>query len=180
NGELPVLALHGWLDNAASFDRLAPLLRGADVVALDLAGHGHSYHRTPQAAYNIWEDLPDILRAADRLGWQRFHVVGHSRGAMIGGLLTAAMPERVLSTTLLDGVLPEPVPISQTFAQLASFLREHLAAADKPRVRYASFARALEVRARVSDMQPETARPIVERGLKQVGDGWEWRADPRL
>ena len=39
------LALHGWADNAASFDRLSPLLlrEGAAscVVCIDAAGHGH-------------------------------------------------------------------------------------------------------------------------------------------
>jgi pimeloyl-ACP methyl ester carboxylesterase len=180
NGDLPVLALHGWLDNAASFDRIAPLLHGADVVALDLAGHGHSYHRTPQAAYNIWDDLPDILRAADRLGWRQFHLLGHSRGAIITSLLTATLPERVLSAALLDGLGPDAVPYEETFAQLARFLREHLAIHDRPRVRYPTLERALQVRSRVSGMRAETALPIVERGLQQIDDGWYWRADPRL
>ena len=36
---LPVIALHGWLDNANSFARLAPQLKGLRIVALDLAGH---------------------------------------------------------------------------------------------------------------------------------------------
>ncbi len=35
---LPVIALHGWLDNANSFARLAPQLKGLRLVALDLAG----------------------------------------------------------------------------------------------------------------------------------------------
>ena len=47
----PVLALHGWLDNAASFARLAPKLQGLRIVALDFAGHGHSDHRAAGAGY---------------------------------------------------------------------------------------------------------------------------------
>ena len=31
---LPVIALHGWLDNANSFARLAPKLKGLRIVAL--------------------------------------------------------------------------------------------------------------------------------------------------
>ena len=42
---LRALCLHGWLDNAASFIPLAPLLKPLDLVALDMAGHGHSQHR---------------------------------------------------------------------------------------------------------------------------------------
>jgi pimeloyl-ACP methyl ester carboxylesterase len=180
NGPLPVLALHGWLDNAASFDVLAPKLRNADVVALDLAGHGHSYHRTLQAAYNIWDDLPDILRAADRLGWSQFHLLGHSRGAIIAALLTATLPERVISTALLDGYRPEPVPSADFFRQLALHLRQHVGRENRSAARYETKSRALIVRARVSGMREDSARLIVERGLQQVDGGWLWRADPRL
>jgi alpha-beta hydrolase superfamily lysophospholipase len=39
-----VIAIHGWLDNAASFDRIAPAFakHGYYFVALDLQGHGLS------------------------------------------------------------------------------------------------------------------------------------------
>jgi len=48
-----LLALHGWLDNAASFDRLAPLLcEHFHIVALDLPGHGRSGHRPPGTWYH--------------------------------------------------------------------------------------------------------------------------------
>lgn len=41
----PLLMLHGWLDNAASFALLAPLMKGYYVVAIDLTGHGKSDRR---------------------------------------------------------------------------------------------------------------------------------------
>jgi len=54
----PLLALHGWLDNAASFERLAPLLcEHFHIVAIDLAGHGRSQHR-PAGLWYHYIDYP--------------------------------------------------------------------------------------------------------------------------
>ena len=45
------LALHGWLDNAGSFDTLAPQLVSAcprhALLCLDYPGHGRSSHLPP-------------------------------------------------------------------------------------------------------------------------------------
>ncbi|MFY0450190.1 alpha/beta hydrolase, partial [Xanthomonas codiaei] len=43
-GPRRILALHGWLDNAASFVPLSAHLQAPDLdlVLLDLPGHGHS------------------------------------------------------------------------------------------------------------------------------------------
>ncbi len=72
----PVIALHGWLDNAATFSRLAPRLQGLRIVALDLPGHGHSDHRPAGAGYNIWDYAHDVLQVAEQFGWQRFPCSG--------------------------------------------------------------------------------------------------------
>ena len=64
----PVLALHGWLDNAASFARLAPRLAGLRIVALDFAGHGHSEHRPAGAGYALWDYAYDVLQVAEQFG----------------------------------------------------------------------------------------------------------------
>ena len=63
-----VLALHGWLDNAASFLPMAPYLRDFDLVALDLPGHGRSMHLPPGADYSFPGAIANVLDAADALG----------------------------------------------------------------------------------------------------------------
>lgn len=175
-----VIALHGWLDNAASFVRLAPMLEDCHVVALDLAGHGHSYHRQLPAAYNLWDDLLDILAAADHLGWRQFHLLGHSRGAMISLLLAAAMPERIQSLVLVDGLLPAPVTHTDTAAQLASFLNDSRQSRGRSPRGYESVEKAVEVRCRAVNMLEQCARPIVERALQLREGRYYWRSDARL
>src|SRR5688500_18042292 len=81
-----VLALHGWLDNAASFVPLAPYLDDVDLVAIDLPGHGRSAHLPPGADYSFAGALHSVLDAADALGWDTFALLGHSMGAGIGSL----------------------------------------------------------------------------------------------
>ena len=102
---VPVIALHGWLDNANSFARLAPKLTGLRIVALDLAGHGHSAHRPPGASYSLWDYAFDVLCVAEQLGWQRFALLGHSLGAIISVVIAGSFPERVTRMALVVSVI---------------------------------------------------------------------------
>jgi pimeloyl-ACP methyl ester carboxylesterase len=180
DGEHKVIALHGWLDNAASFDRLAPLLYNCHLVALDAPGHGLSDHKSPQATYNIWDDLLDILAVADQLNWHDFTLVGHSRGAIISVLLAAAAPARIKSLVLLDGIWAQGVKIEDTAKQLAQFIEGNRAAKVKKGPVYRTVEAAVDMRSQASSMCSESARLIVERGLKLVDGGFTWRTDPRL
>ncbi len=179
-GAHQVLAIHGWLDNAGSFARLAPLLRSCRVVAPDLAGHALSEDRPPQAGYNIWDDLPDLLALADELGWERFSLLGHSRGAAVASLLAATSPGRVDALLLLDNFLPATEEPENVIRQLGAYLRECLTPPPLARSS-ANFDAALAHRVRKSGCSLETARLLAARGLRQNADGrWQWRHDPRV
>jgi pimeloyl-ACP methyl ester carboxylesterase len=179
-GSIKVLALHGWLDNAASFDVLAPLLVDCHVIALDLPGQGLSAHKSPQASYNIWDDLLDILAVADALEWPRFHLLGHSRGAIISMLLGATSADRVQSMLLLDGIWPMSVKIEDSAKQLASFIQQNRTLSEKKLPSYRSIEAAIKARCKSARMSELAARPIVERGLEHRGDRYCWTSDPRL
>lgn len=179
-GSIKVLALHGWLDNAASFDVLAPSLDDCHVIALDLPGQGLSAHKSPQASYNIWDDLLDILAVADALEWPRFHLLGHSRGAIISMLLGATSADRVQSMLLLDGIWPMSVKIEDSARQLTSFIQQNRTLSEKKLPRYSSVEAAIRARCKSARMSELAARPIVERGLELRGDSYCWLSDPRL
>lgn len=178
--EIKVIASHGWLDNAASFDILAPLLKHCHIMALDMPGHGLSDHKSPQASYNIWDDLLDILAIADELGWDTFNLLGHSRGAMISMLLAASMPQRINALLMLDAVLPLPVNVTDTAQQLNQFLVERRQALHKKLPGYSSIDEAVQARCKVVNMNPAIARLIVERGLEAKGARYFWTTDTRL
>ncbi|HSX87594.1 MAG TPA: alpha/beta hydrolase [Pseudomonas sp.] len=177
----PVIALHGWLDNAASFARLAPKLPGLRIVALDFAGHGHSDHRPPGGSYAIWDYAHDVLQVAEQFGWQRFSLLGHSMGAIVSVLLAGAMPERVKRLALIDGLIPYTGEADSAPQKLGEALRAQLALAGKSKPVYAEFSRAVEARMRgVGAVSREAAELLAQRGLMPVPGGYTWRTDSRL
>lgn len=180
NGQ-PVIALHGWLDNAATFSRLAPLLDGLRIVALDLPGHGHSDHRPFGSAYNIWDYAHDVLQTAEQFGWRRFSLLGHSMGAIVAVLLAGAMPERVERLALIDGVIPFTGEAAGAPQKLGESLRALLTVEDKRKPVYATFEQAVAARMKgVGAVSWEAAELLAQRGLMPVPGGYTWRTDARL
>jgi pimeloyl-ACP methyl ester carboxylesterase len=178
-----LLALHGWLDNAASFEPLFPHLAGFDLVALDLPGHGASSHREAGYDYVYVDWLHDVLDAMDALGWERTHLLGHSMGATIASTLAAAAPERVQRLALVEGL----GPLGGSAESAGTRLREAVAArraldarrVEGPRV-IPTLAAAVTARLMATPMRAEDAERIVRRNLREVDGGFAWRSDPRL
>ena len=175
----PLLALHGWLDNAASFSVLAPLLTSHHVVAIDLTGHGRSSRRSDDATYQIWDDLPEIMGAIEQLGWQAFDLMGHSRGAIIGTILASAIPERVNHLVLLDAVTPQAIPEEDFPKQMARFLKDKPRRLNKPGRVYATAKEAIAARTK-NGLSDPAAQALASRGLAEHSQGMRWASDPRL
>ena len=89
-----LLALHGWLDNAATYDLIAPHLADYRVIALDFAGHGYSDHLPEGMRYHMLDNVDDVVGVADALGLESFVLMGHSMGAGISSLLAGAFPDK--------------------------------------------------------------------------------------
>ncbi|HEY5791406.1 MAG TPA: alpha/beta hydrolase [Gammaproteobacteria bacterium] len=179
-GPQRLLALHGWLDNAASFTALAPLLDGCEVVALDLPGHGHSEHRPPGVPYHFVDFVPDVLAAADALGWQRFALLGHSLGAGIASYVAVVAPQRVCALALVEGLGPHSGEPQEEPGRLATALRQMARLPWREPPLHADHASAIAARQRADGLGAAAARVLVERALHAVDGGWTWRSDPRL
>ncbi len=186
-GQPPVLALHGWLDNAASFVPLAAHLRGIELVAIDLPGHGRSAHLAPGADYSFAAAVHCVLDVADALGWERFALLGHSMGAGISSLVAAACPQRVRRLVAIEALGALPDTVENTVPRLRDAVAAGRGLRDKRLRVFSDLDTPVRARtmARTGAMDEASARLLVERGVRQVrlddgGSGWEWSSDPRL
>lgn len=103
----PIVALHGWMDNAATFDRMAPLISGHPFVAMDLPGHGFSDPRPPGFRYHNADYFDDVLAVLDALyPHQKVILLGHSLGAGIQMMLAGLLPDRVQALVMIEGLGP--------------------------------------------------------------------------
>lgn len=176
----PLLALHGWLDNAGSFATLAPLLASRHrVIALDLPGHGHSDHLPAGASYHYIDHVRATLATLDALELPRCRLLGHSLGAGIASLVAAAAPARIERLHLIEGLGPLGDDGSHTLQRYRDALAAPPVNGKALRV-FRDIEQAASARAMASGLDAGLARPIIERGLRQVDGGWQWRSDPRL
>lgn len=179
---IPILALHGWLDNAASFD---PMLRHFDlaryqVVALDLPGHGWSQHRPAGEGYHLLEYLVDIIQVLDLLEWRQCILLGHSLGGGLAMLMASVYPERVQGLLLIDALGPLAAQESETPAQLRRAL-DRYRQGSAPMKPYGRLEDAVAARSRGDHALSEaSAELIVGRNLREEDGSWLWRTDPRL
>jgi pimeloyl-ACP methyl ester carboxylesterase len=173
----PVIALHGWRDNAATFDKLGPLLPALRIIALDMPGHGLSSWRDADGEYYIWSYIEEVLAVADALDLQRFNLLGHSMGGAIASLLAGLLPQRVEKLALLDAVGPLATSAADAPAQLQRALEQ--AKISSRRHHYPSFDAAVAARA-AKGLGMEAAAILGKRGIAQDDKGWYWTLDPRL
>ncbi|GAB6019091.1 hypothetical protein CHUAL_000712 [Chamberlinius hualienensis] len=107
----PVLGLHGWMDNCATFDRLAPLLplNKLRFVTVDFPGHGQSSHFPPGSWYQ-WENYTlTVARIVDYFKWNKFSFLSHSMGAKVSFFYAGCFPQQVKRFVSLDIPYPNPV-----------------------------------------------------------------------
>jgi haloacetate dehalogenase len=97
----PVLLLHGYPQTAQMWRKVAPqLLNQFSVVCPDLRGYGDS--DKPRDGYDKRTMARDMKEAMSALGFERFALVGHDRGARVAHRLAVDYPGAVKNLTVLD------------------------------------------------------------------------------
>ncbi|CAG0880864.1 unnamed protein product [Darwinula stevensoni] len=123
----PILALHGWLENAGSFDTLVPLIPDSyHVVAVDMPGNGLSSHYPPGMTYSFAEGPLHIRRILEYLGWSSCTFMGHSGGGAMSMLFAAMFPKMVEGIIVFDLVKPVSTPLDRIVSRAQQHVEEHL------------------------------------------------------
>lgn len=95
----PVLLAPSLGTTTGMWDELATALREHHrVIRIDTRGHGNS--PVPDGPYTVTELADDVLAVVDRLGIERFDMVGLSLGGAIAQTLALQAPERLGSMVL--------------------------------------------------------------------------------
>lgn len=179
-GKPVMLAMHGWLDNAASFLPLMPYLEDFHVVAIDMPGHGLSSHRSADAHYHFADWVYDMALLIESQQWRDITLLGHSMGGMVASMLAAVSGDKIKQMVLIEAIGFIVTSADLACDQLKKAIDSRMALKDKQSALHPSFESALKARVAAGDMSDKEASLLLKRGLKQTPQGFIWRSDSRL
>lgn len=115
----PLLLLHGYPQTLAMWHQIAPgLAEHHTVVAADLRGYGDSTAPTDND-YSFRAMADDQLTVMRTLGFDRFSVVGHDRGARTAHRMALDHPDSIDRVAVLD-IVPTRHVLAHVDRRLAS------------------------------------------------------------
>ena len=106
HGPVRVLVLHDWFCDHSSWDATLPYLSPErfTYVFVDLRGYGLS--RDIEGTHTLEEAAGDAIAVADKLGWTRFSLIGHSMSGLIVQRIAQLVPERIARVVAVTPVSP--------------------------------------------------------------------------
>ncbi len=114
----PVVLLHGYPQTAQMWRKVAPqLAERFTVVCPDLRGYGDS--DKPRDGYDKRTMASDIHAVMESLGFKRYAVVGHDRGARVAHRLALDHSDTITRLCVLD-IVPTHTVFSETGRALAA------------------------------------------------------------
>jgi pimeloyl-ACP methyl ester carboxylesterase len=168
---VPLVLLHGFGNDAHVWDDFAPAVAPYyRTLAFDLRGHGDS-SRDPELRYDHESMASDVIAVTERLGLERFVLVGHSMGGRVAMRVAGRHPERLAGLVIVDAG-PE--------LDARGVLRIRMdAVSEKPK----DFASASEYELLLSNTYPLASPHVLSRmarfGLRRNAEGrLEPKTDP--
>lgn len=157
---------------------LAPA--GMEIIAIDFTGHGKSEHMPPQAEPIFLNYVTQVIDVASAIGWQSFHLMGHSMGAAVASMVAGLIPAAIESVVLVEALGPlssnakAVVTLEEALRDRAKYIKR------QPKVWPTVDDCVKKLRSNNPDIAEHSAKAIVRRGTINVQGGVSFCHDPRL
>ncbi|XP_026327345.1 probable serine hydrolase [Hyposmocoma kahamanoa] len=187
----PIIAIHGWQDNAGTWDNLIPLLPvTTSVLAIDLPGHGLSSHYPAGMQYYIfWDAITLVRRIVKYFKWSNMTLMGHSLGGAVSFMYAASYPddvEKIICVDIASPAVREPSNmVKQTGNLIDKFLDyEHLTDDKIPCYEYEEMI-DIVCDAYKGSITRDNCKILMKRGMSPAPAhinkmGYHFKRDPRL
>ena len=165
-----VLMLHGFLDNAASFDLLIPYFpQEMTLLAIDLAGHGFSDHYSDKNSYHHFSMISDVIEVLRYLSWEQTILVGHSLGGLLATNVAGMLPNIICKLIIIDAVYMKKV----RYEYFANFMVSNYERNRKPQIWiYSSKEELLEsIMQSIVDISRTSAEILSTRAYREENGG---------
>ncbi|XP_073859714.1 serine hydrolase-like protein 2 isoform X5 [Macaca fascicularis] len=151
---------------------------------MDFGGHGLSSHYSSGVPYYHQTFVSEIRRVVAALKWNRFSILGHSFGGIVGGMFSCIFPEMVNKLILLDS--PLLLLESNEVENLLTYKRrtiEHMLqveASQEPSRVYSLKQLLQRLLKSNSHLNEECGELLLQRGTTKVAAGLVLNRDQRL
>jgi len=167
-----IVCVHGYTGSADAFNALARRLEDRfHILAPDVRGHGESAW-SAAGAYGYADQAGDLAAFVDRLGLDRFVLIGTSMGGIIAMAYAVAHPQRLRGLVIND-IGPDAGAGTQRITQMVGSRPDEFATLDD------AMAYRREMSPIVAGRSAEDQRELALGVLRQRADGrWGWKMDP--
>ncbi|MGQ3890220.1 alpha/beta fold hydrolase [Legionella sp. CNM-1927-20] len=160
------------MDNAASFDFLAPLFPDRQFVAVDYPGTGFS-SSYPEGVMPNWEnDAYLMLHLIKILKWESFDIIAHSLGSLLATKIAIARPQQVAHMIFLDILGPTVNFMEKRIDYFLHDMKIYLSCDTSNRMLFVDQEAAIRGRMTIGNISFQAAQALVFRGTTKGKDGW--------
>lgn len=175
-----ILAFHGWLDNANSFEPLAPFFKDYRFISLDFPGHGKSSHKAENSFYYFNEYVLEVIAITKALGLDELILLAHSMGAAISTLVAGTNLLNIQKLILIEALGPLTNSSQSAPDILTEAIKQALHPKGKRETFFPDMESAVGVRMRAGGMNRSSAELLMERGIEKTPKGLKPRRDLKL
>ena len=118
NGPQKLLFLHGWLSDYTVYNEIIPYFDQDLYTSVFADYRGYGLSSDMKGDYSIDEIAKDVLDLVRELGWNKFHIVGHSMAGMVMQKVACLNEDLLVSCIAITPVPASGLPLD---AETAAF-----------------------------------------------------------